>query len=132
MENLEKIKIELSLYKLREIEIEDMSLKIEQLELCDNLGSPGFDEKVQTSINCRNNDSNMNQIETLRKKIKLYQILNKRVDNALKILGKEEKEVITMVFIDKKSRTRTARELFKDRKCVNKIINQALPKLKLN
>ena len=58
----EIIEKEFALYRLREVDIEDMKLKIKELQLCDNLSSPSFDEKVQTSQSCRNNAYVMNQI----------------------------------------------------------------------
>ena len=71
-EKNKKIKAELGLYKIREVEIEDMKLKIEELELGEQLSSPSFDEKVQTSISCKDNSTIMSEIEGLKKKIRIY------------------------------------------------------------
>lgn len=129
----EKVKKELALYRLREIEIDDMKLKIESLEIEEQIGSISFEERVQTSsIGCKNNDYVMNKIEMLKNKIKANEIANKRVDNSLKRLDSEEdKVVITRIYIDKKSITRTAQELFRTRKSIKKAISRAFEKLEL-
>lgn len=127
----EKVKKELLLYRLREIEIEDMKLKIEELKVGEQIGSSSFEERVQTSMSCKNNDKIMNQIETLENKIKFNEIANKRVDNALRRLDSEEKVIIMKVFIDKKSISRASQELFKSRKSVKKTIENSFEKIKL-
>ena len=130
-EKNKKIKAELGLYKIREVEIEDMNLKIEELELGEQLSSPSFDEKVQTSISCKDNSTIMSEIEGLKKKIRIYEIANKRIDNALKVLNDFEKDIITKIFIEHKSISRTSAELFKNRKSIKKVINKAIPKIRL-
>lgn len=127
----ERIKKELALYKLREIEIDDMKLKVEELQIGEQLGAMNYDEKVQSSMNCKNNDYVMNEIERLKKKIRIDEIANKRIDNALKRLDIDEAEIIRKVFIEKKSVTRTSQELFKSRKSIKKSIDRAFEKLKL-
>lgn len=127
----ERIKKELALYKLREIEIEDMKLKVEELKIGEQLGAMDYEEKVQSSMNCKNNDYVMNEIETLEKKIKINEIANKRIDNALKRLNIDEAEIIIKVFIEKKSMTRASQELFKSRKSIKKSVDRAFEKLKL-
>ena len=116
----EIIEKEFALYRLREVDIEDMKLKIKELQLCDNLSSPSFDEKVQTSQSCRNNDYVMNQISNLKSKIELYEMRNKKIDNSMKLLEDYEREIIVKLLIDKKSISRTAAELFKSRKSIKK------------
>lgn len=127
----ERVKKELSLYRLREIEIDDMKLKVEELKIGEQLGAMNYDEKVQSSMKCKNNDYVMNEIETLEKKIKFNEIANKRIDNALKRLDIDEAEVIQKVFIEKKSITRASQELFKSRKSIKNSIDRAFQKLKL-
>jgi len=127
----EKVKKELALYRSREIEIEDMKLKIEELKIGGQIGASGFEERVQTSMNCKNNDYVMNQIQNLEDKIKLNEIANKRIDNALRRLDGDEKTIIIKVFIDKKSISRAAQELFKSRKSVKKTIENSFEKIKL-
>ena len=125
------IEKELALYKLREIENEDMKLKIEELRIGEQLGSPSFKERVQTSMSCKNNDYIMNQIEKLEKRIKLNEIANKRVDNALKVLTHDgDLEIVKKVLIEKKSIARTSQELFRSRKSVTKSLNKAIERLK--
>lgn len=127
----EKIKKELALYKLREIEIYDMKLKVEELQIGEQLGAMSYDEKVQSSPKCKNNDYVMNEIELLRKRIRFNEIANKRIDNALKRLQDDEAEIIRKVFIEKKSMSLASHELFKSRKSVKKSIDRAFEKLKL-
>lgn len=127
----ERVKKELALYRLREIEIDDMKLKVEELKIGEQLGAMNYEEKVQSSMKCKNNDYVMNEIETLEKKIRFNEIANKRIDNALKRLDIDETEVIQKVFIEKKSITRASQELFKSRKSIKNSIDRAFQKLKL-
>ncbi len=127
----EKVKRELALYKLREIEIEDMKLKIEELEVGEQIGASNFDEKVQTSMSCKNNDYVLNQIENLEKKIRFNEIANKRVDNALKVLDNFEKEVINMLLIEKSSISETTKRLYRSKRQIYYILNQAINKIKI-
>ena len=76
----ERIKKELALYKLREIEIDDMKLKVEELKIGEQLGAMNYEEKVQSSMNCKNNDYVMNEIDTLEKKIRFNEIANKTTE----------------------------------------------------
>lgn len=126
----EIIEKEFALYRLREVDIEDMKLKIKELQLCDNLSSPSFDERVQTSQSCRNNDYVMNQISSLKSKIELYEMRNKKIDNSMKLLEDYEREIIVKLLIDKKSISRTAAELFKSRKSIKKIRDRAILKIR--
>lgn len=127
---IETIEKEFALYRLREVDIEDMKLKIKELQLCDNLSSPSFDERVQTSQSCRNNDYVMNQISSLKSKIELYEMRNKKIDNSMKLLEDYEREIIVKLLIDKKSISRTAAELFKSRKSIKKIRDRAILKIR--
>lgn len=128
----ERVERELALYRLREIENQDMKLKIDELRIGEQLGAMNYDEKVQNSIKCKNNDYIMNEIDSLEKKIKINEIANKRVDNALKRLKDDEVEIIKKVYIDKKSMSCAAQELFRSRKTIKKVIDKALKKLKLS
>lgn len=127
---IETIEKEFALYRLREVDIEDMKLKIKELQLCDNLSSPNFYERVQTSQSCRNNDYVMNQISSLKSKIELYEMRNKKIDNSMKLLEDYEREIIVKLLIDKKSISRTAAELFKSRKSIKKIRDRAILKIR--
>lgn len=46
-------KRELALYRLREIEIDDMKLKVEELKIGEQLGAMNYEEKVQSSMKCK-------------------------------------------------------------------------------
>lgn len=129
----EKIKRELALYRLREIEIEDFKLKIKELELGEQLGTSGFEERVQSSIRCKNNDSIILQIDTLKNKIKVNELANARVDNALKVITDDDEfKIITMVCIDKMSISNTARELFKTRRQVKYTLDKIIKTIKID
>lgn len=130
MENKERIEKEFAFYKLREVDIEDMKLKIRELESREELGSPGFEERVQASAKCKNNDEIMNKVEMLSRKIELYEISNKRIDNSMKMLEEIEKDIIIKLLIEKKSISRTSAELFKSRKSVKKIKDRAFEKIR--
>lgn len=130
MENKERIEKEFAFYKLREVDIEDMKLKIRELESREELGSPGFEERVQASAKCKNNDEIMNKVEMLSKKIELYEISNKRIDNSMKMLEEIEKDIIIKLLIEKKSISRTSAESFKSRKSVKKIKDRAFEKIR--
>ena len=127
----EKVKKELLLYRLREIEIEDMKLKIEELKVGEQIGSSGFEERVQTSMSCKNNDKIMNQIETLENKIKFNEIANKRVDNALKVLSDAEIQVVKMLLVEKNSISETTKKLYRSKRQVYYILDQAINKIKI-
>jgi predicted DNA-binding protein (UPF0251 family) len=125
------IEKELALYRFRKFEIEDMKLKIEQLEVGAQLKSINFDEKVQTSMKYKDNGYVMEEIARLEKKIQLNEIANKRVDNALTILTyKEDLEVVKKVLIEKLSINRASHELNMSRKSIKNSLDKALAKLK--
>lgn len=124
------IEKELALYKLREIENEDLKLKIEEIKLGDNFGSMTYEERVQTSMSCKNNDKDMNEIDSLEKRIKINTIKNKRVDNLLKLLNQDELEVVEAICINKISKTQAQIKLNMSRKNVIRKLNQAIEKMK--
>lgn len=129
----EKIIKELALYRFRERENDDMKLEIEQLKVGEQLGAMGYEDRVQTSIKCKNNDYVMNRIETLENKIKYNNLANNRVDNVLKaIKDKEMRTIVTMVLIDKISISDTARELFKTRRQVKYAADKALKEIRIS
>lgn len=127
----EKVRKELALYRLREIEIEDMKLKIEELKIGEQIGASGFEERVQTSTACKNNDYVMNQIENLGNKIKLHEIANQRVNNSLKVLTDAEIQVVKMLLIEKNSISETTKKLFRSKRQVYYILDQAISKIKI-
>jgi len=131
IEKADKIKKELMLYRVREVEIQDIKLKIEQLEIGDQLGAMGFEERVQTSRTCPNNDMAMNQIENFKKKVKFYELANQRVDNALKLLEDVERQVVTMIFIDKNSMAVTIKKLYRSKRQIYYILNQSINKMRI-
>ena len=63
MEQVDLIKKEFMLYKIREVEIEDIKLKIEDLKLGEKFNLISYEERVQSSKRCTNNDSIMNEMK---------------------------------------------------------------------
>lgn len=125
----EKVKFELGMIKIREVQIEDMKLRIEDMELGNTLKAVTYNDMPVGSKKCNNNDNNMYQIDKLKKTIKRYEIGNKRIDNALKILSKEELEIIQLVCIYKMSVNKTSINLGRKRATINKIRDKALDKM---
>lgn len=124
------IEKELALYKLREIEIEDMKLKIEEIKKGDNFGSLSYEDKVQTSMVCSNNDKDMNKIAELHKKIHVSILKNRKVDNVLRILSAEEVECVKAIYINKLSRRKAAKILLISKSAVDRYARNGLAKLK--
>lgn len=120
------IEKEIGLYKLRDIENRDMELQIKELELRDGINPMNYEERVQSSTKCKNNDSIMNLIESLKKKIKFNEISNKRVDNILSILEKEDFYLVKRVLIEKESKSQVAKDIFKSRKTIDRAVKKAL------
>lgn len=129
MDQVENIKKELMLYRLREVEIEDISLKMEELKLGEKFSPMSYEERVQTSRNCPNNDAMMGEIEKLEFEKNKKIIANQRVSNYLKILNGVELEVVKMLLIDKKSKTVTVKTLDRSSRQIERILNRALNKL---
>lgn len=126
----DKVLFELGMIKLREVQIEDMKLRIEDMRIGDTLKAIGYDDMpVSPSKKCANNDSNMFAIEKLEAIIKRYEISNKRIHNALNILNEEEIEVVQLVCIDKVSFNKASVKLGKQRQTLKKIRDLALGKM---
>lgn len=129
MEQVDLIKKEFMLYKIREVEIEDIKLKIEDLKLGEKFNLISYEERVQSSKRCTNNDSIMNEIERLEFEKNKKIIANKRVSNYLKVLDQVEAEVIKMILIDKKSKTYTVKTLDRSGRHIDRILERALKKI---
>lgn len=124
------IEKELALYSFRKIEIEDMKLKAEEIKLGDNFNEISYEEKVKTSKKQIENDKDMNEIFRLEKKIKQYEIANKRVDNLLRILEDDEMEVVKIILIYKVSKTKAQMKINMTRRNINRKLDIAMDKLK--
>lgn len=129
MAQVDLIKKEFMLYKIREVEIEDIKLKIEDLKLGEKFNLISYEERVQSSKRCTNNDSIMNEIERLEFEKNKKIIANKRVSNYLKVLDQVEAEVIKMILIDKKSKTYTVKTLDRSGRHIDRILERALKKI---
>lgn len=123
------VKAELGLINIREVEIEDLKLRIEDLELEGSLTGISYDDMPKGSSRCKNNDIDLLQIENMKTKIKKNEIKNRRILNALKILEDEEYEIVERVLINKDSINKTAISLGRQRKTINAIKEKALEKL---
>lgn len=126
---LEEIKKDFAMYKQREVEIEDMRLKIEELKIGDKLNPISLEERVTSSKSCPNNDSSMYLIENLEKKIRLYEIKNRRVDNLLKLLDESEKKVIKILLIEKESKTKAKKILDRTGRQLDRYLKSGLDKI---
>ncbi len=129
MNQVDVIKKEFMLYKLREVEIEDIKLKIEDLRLGEKFNPISYEERVQNSKMCINNDSVMNEIERLEFEKNKKIIANKRVSNYLKALEQVEAEVVKMILIEKKSKTYTVKTLDRSGRHIDRILERALKKI---
>lgn len=126
---IKKAELELKLIKLREVEIEDIELQIEELKLGDTLKAQQYNDMPTGSRQCSNNDSNLLKILSLKRKVLRYRMARKKIDNALNILDLDELEVVQMVLIDKVSINKTSQNTGKQRKTVKKIRDRALRKI---
>lgn len=124
------IEKELALYSFRKIEIEDMKLKAEEIKLGDNFNEISYEERVKSSKKQSGNDKDMNEIARLEKKVKQYEIANKRVDNLLRLLEDDELEVVKTVLIDKVSKTKAQMKINMTRRNINRKLDMAMNKLK--
>ena len=129
MNQVDVIKKEFMLYKLREVEIEYIKLKIEDLRLGETFNPISYEERVQNSKMCINNDSVMNEIERLEFEKNKKIIANKRVSNYLKALEQVEAEVVKMILIEKKSKTYTVKTLDRSGRHIDRILERALKKI---
>ena len=124
---MQKLKEILALYPVRAVKIEDMELNIKELELGEALSSMGFEERVQTSRNCKNNDEILFKIENLKTKINLYKTQNLRVERLLNYIKNEKQRiVIEGLYLKGKSKTAISREIDRTRKQVENLCKQGL------
>lgn len=124
-----KIQFELMNIKLRYVEIEDIKLRLQQMEHEASLKELSFEETVQTSRKQNGLENMIIKKRQLELKIKKHETANKRILNAISILDKEEKKIITTVLIDKESKTYTAKVNNMTRKRITEIINSGLDKI---
>lgn len=121
-----EIQKELALYRLREIQNEDMKLKIEEIKLGDNFNEISYEDKVQSSSKCKNNDTDYFKIKQLERKIKKNEIANKRVDNILSLLDQELFNLVKAICIDKKRKTVVQYELHMELRNLNRKLEKAI------
>ncbi|MFR5267192.1 RNA polymerase subunit sigma [Clostridium sp.] len=125
-----RVKAELELIKLREIEIEDMQLRIEEIELETSIQAQQYSDMPKgSSAIQKDNSKDMIYIDNLKLKIKKHQVANRRIENALKILKEEENIVLRMLVIDKKSITKVSEVLGRDRRTIGNLRDEALEKV---
>lgn len=125
-DKLKDIREKLTLYPIRKVKIEDMRLELEELELGASLvKAQGYDESVQTSRKCTNNDELMYKKESLKSRIKYYETANKRVDKWLDLIKtKKAREAIECIYIRAMSKTQTSRAIDRCRRQVDNLVRQ--------
>lgn len=131
-EEYKEIVKDLLLYRSREIDNEDMKLKIEELEIGAQIGAQEYEERVQTSSKGKDNGYVMEAKKRLENKIKYNEIKNKRIDNALKRLEEQEAKIIREIYINKLSISKAASSLSINRKKVGLIARNSISKIKFN
>lgn len=125
-EKLKDIREKIELYSIRKAKIDDMKLELIELELGETLKAQGYDESVQTSVRCKNNDEILFKKERLINTIKYYEASNNRVDRWLSLIKNEKaKEAIKCVYIEKMSKTQTCKRLDRTRKSVDNLLKRA-------
>lgn len=124
-EKLKDIREKLELYPVRKIKIEDMKLELEELELGETLKAQGYEETVQCSPRFKNNDELLYKRNSLKSRIAYYETVNKRVDNWLNLIKtKKAKEAIMCIYINKMSKTQTAKNLDRCRRQIDNLVRQ--------
>lgn len=124
-EKLKDIREKLELYPVRKIKIEDMKLELEELELGETLKAQGYEETVQCSPRCKNNDELLYKRNSLKARIAYYETVNKRVDNWLNLIKTTKaKEAITCIYINKMSKTQAAKRLERCRRQIDNLVRQ--------
>lgn len=124
-ERLKDIREKLELYPIRNIKIEDMKLELKELELGETLKAQGYEEAVQCSVRCKNNDELLYKKNSLKSRIAYYETVNKRVDNWLNLIkASKAKEAIICVYINKMSKTQTAKKLDRCRRQIENLVRQ--------
>lgn len=123
---------EIKLYPVRVVAIEDMKLKINVIKMGENFNEIGYEERCQSSKRCPNNDRDMNEIERLNKKIKMMEIGNRRVDNAINMLSGREYEVINRLFLKKQSKTEVSKVMDRSQRQINRLLNKAIQTIEFN
>lgn len=124
-ERLKDIREKLELYPVRKIKIEDMKLELEELELGETLKAQGYEEAVQCSPRCKNNDELIYKKNSLKARIAYYETVNKRVDNWLNLIKNlKAKEAIICIYIYKISKTQAAKRLDRCRRQIDNLVRQ--------
>lgn len=124
-DKIKAIREKIELYSLRKAKIEDMKLELIELELGETLKAQEYNESVQASIKCKNNDELLLKKERLINKIKFYEVSNNRVDKWLELIKNEKaREAIDYVYIQKMSKTQTCKKMDRTRKSVDNLLRK--------
>lgn len=124
-DKIKDIREKIELYSLRKAKIEDMKLELIELELGETLKAQEYNESVQASIKCKNNDELLLKKERLINKIKFYEVSNNRVDKWLGLIKNEKaREAIEYVYIQKMSKTQTCKKMDRTRKSVENLLRK--------
>ncbi|MEG0297607.1 MAG: hypothetical protein RR620_12885 [Clostridium sp.] len=121
------IKATLMVYPIRKVQIDDFRLRLEELKARDTLKAQGYEEAVQISKRCNNNDSYLYDEEKLEKLIQAYTISNKRVENMVKCIKKDLiREVVIKVMLDSKSINEVCKDIDRSERQVNNLLKEGL------
>lgn len=124
-EKIKDIREKIELYSVRKAKIEDMKLELEELELGETLKAQGYEETVQCSPICKNNDELLYKKNSLKARIAYYETANKRVDNWLNLIKTAKaKDAIICIYINKMSKTQTAKKLDRCRRQIDNLLRQ--------
>lgn len=124
-DKIKAIREKIELYSVRKAKIEDMKLELEELELGETLRAQGYEESVQCSPMCKNNDELLYKKNSLKARIAYYKTVNKRVDNWLNLIKTPKaKEAIICIYINKMSKTQTAKKIDRCRRHIDNLLRQ--------
>lgn len=124
-DKIKAIREKIELYSVRKAKIEDMKLELEELELGETLKAQGYEEAVQYSPICKNNDEVLHKQNSLKARIAYYEASNKRVDNWLNLINTSKaKDAIICIYINKMSKTQTAKKLDRCRRQIDNLLRQ--------
>lgn len=127
---MEEIERMLMLYPIRKAKIEDMKLQLEEMEFEYSLKAQQYEERVQTSPQCPNNDTLLLQKERIEKLIRYNEITCKRVEKWLDYIREEKaREVIRNICFLKKSKSDTARIIDRSIKQVSNLYKKGLEEI---
>lgn len=124
---IKEIEKNLMLYPIREVKIEDMKLQLRELEMGATIKAQGYEETVQTSKQCSNNDKLIYEKERITKLLDFYIIANARVDNWIKCIKRQvAKDVVINTCIKKMAKSRVAASIDRSTRQVDNLYKEGI------